>query len=70
MKAKTTLYRSYLLRLYGKGAGGEMIWRASLEDPAGAESVRFSSLQALFHYLEEQCAGSKIHPALNDGLEP
>jgi hypothetical protein len=47
-------YRSYLLRLWQAPGRGEPRWLASLEVPGTGERQGFSSLQALFSYLEVQ----------------
>jgi hypothetical protein len=47
-------YYSYLLRLWLPGDEGEVSWRASLDDPRTGERLGFSSLEALFIYLQEQ----------------
>ncbi len=45
-----TQYRSYLLRLWQEGPGGEH--RALLQDVLSSESRYFSSLEDLFTYLD------------------
>jgi hypothetical protein len=47
-------YRSYLLRLWQTKGGGEMVWRASLEDSQTGERRGFASLDALFAFLRQQ----------------
>jgi hypothetical protein len=47
-------YRAYLLRLWQARSGGQMVWRASLQDAHGSERDAFPDLQALFDFLEEK----------------
>jgi hypothetical protein len=47
-------YLSYLLRLWQTKSGGEMVWRASLEDSQTGERQGFASLDALFAFLRQQ----------------
>ena len=50
--ASRAAYLSYLLRLWQAPGRGEPRWLASLEVPGTGERQGFSSLQALFTYLE------------------
>ena len=45
---------AYLLRLWQAGDEEEVTWRASLESAHTGERRAFSSLAALFAYLEEE----------------
>jgi hypothetical protein len=46
------LYRSYLLRLWGRSEeGGRRKWRASLESPSTHEQRQFADLESLFAFL-------------------
>jgi len=48
-------YFSYLLRLWNAGEdAGTMVWQASLEDPLTGQRNGFSTLEALYHFLQEQ----------------
>ena len=69
MKTKKTLYMSYLLRLYGTVRPGEILWTASLDNPAGGEKMRFSSIEALARFLQDQCAGLESVEARGGGTE-
>jgi hypothetical protein len=51
MKTTGTAYQSYLLRLWCESDGDE--WRASLENVVTHECHHFSSINALFEYLNE-----------------
>jgi len=44
----------YLLRLWQTRSGGELVWRASLESPRAGERTGFTSLEALFAFLQQQ----------------
>ena len=44
----------YLLRLWQTKSGGELVWRASLESPSAGERTGFTSLQALFAFLQQE----------------
>jgi hypothetical protein len=50
----TPRHLAYLLRLWQAVNGEEVTWRASLESARTGERRAFSSLAALFAYLEEQ----------------
>jgi hypothetical protein len=58
MSEKPRRYLSYLLRLWQASSGGEMVWRASLEDPHTGERRGFASLANLVSFLEGEMAGS------------
>ena len=46
-------YTSFLLRLWQARDEGEMIWRASLESPHSGQSRSFTTLAALYSYLDK-----------------
>jgi hypothetical protein len=52
MSEKPRRYLSYLLRLWQASSGGELVWRASLEDPHTGERRGFACLAELIAYLE------------------
>jgi hypothetical protein len=47
-------YRAYLVRLWQTHSGGQVVWRASVQDARGGERDAFADLQALFAFLEEK----------------
>lgn len=47
-------YLSYLLRLWQVKRNGEVIWRASLDNPHTGERRGFQSLAALMDFLSTQ----------------
>ena len=49
----STLYRSYLLRLWLE-PNDPPAWRAILESPANGERHGFASLETLFAFLEQE----------------
>ncbi len=52
-KHMTTVYRSYLLRLWLE-LNNPPAWRAILESPVNGERRGFSDLQALFLFLQQE----------------
>jgi hypothetical protein len=54
MSEKPRRYLSYLLRLWQASSGGELVWRASLEDPHSGERRGFACLAELVAFLEEE----------------
>ncbi len=54
MSEKPRRYLSYLLRLWQASSGGELVWRASLEDPHTGEWRGFACLAELIAFLEEK----------------
>jgi len=52
-------YFSYLLRLWRVDDGDAPQWRASLESPSSTQLRGFSSLKALFRFLDELTAESR-----------
>ena len=54
MSEKPRRYLSYLLRLWQASSGGELVWRASLEDPHTGARRGFACLAELVAYLEEE----------------
>jgi hypothetical protein len=51
-------YRSYLLRLWQAQVNGQLVWRASLENPHSRERRGFANLVDLFTYLEGEVGGA------------
>jgi hypothetical protein len=47
-------YFAYMLRLWCVSANGDVVWRASIEDPHTGERHGFASLEQLFKFLERQ----------------
>jgi hypothetical protein len=47
-------YRSYLLRLWQAQVNGQLVWRASLENPHSRERRGFANLVDLFTYLASE----------------
>jgi hypothetical protein len=75
---ETPNYHAYLLRLW-KAGPDDAPWRASLESPVTGERRGFSTLPALFAYLEDKVAresdaraagGSSPAPERDGGGEP
>ena len=54
MKNTQSGYHAYLLRFWQVGRGRDTAWRASLENPRTGEEKRFSSIQDMHVFLEEQ----------------
>jgi len=56
MSTEPTIYHAYLLRIWQTKltATGQIIWRASLEDPRTGDRLGFATLEQLFAYLIEQ----------------
>jgi hypothetical protein len=50
-------YLSYLLRLWQVMAGGELVWRASLESPHTRQRWGFANLASLVAFLKEEMGG-------------
>ena len=65
MASEQRHYRAYLLRLWQVMHAGELVWRASLEDPRTGERLGFSSLERLIVFLKDE-TGSTTPP----GEEP
>jgi hypothetical protein len=57
MSEKPRRYLSYLLRLWQASSGGELAWRASLEDPHTGERCGFACLAELVTFLEKEMKG-------------
>jgi hypothetical protein len=51
-------YRSFLLRLWQAQVGGELVWRASLENSHTRQRRGFTSLADLFTFLENEVGGA------------
>ena len=47
-------YHSYLLRLWPATVQGQIVWRASLENPHTGERLGFADLERLFAFLQDQ----------------
>jgi hypothetical protein len=47
-------YLSYLLRLWVEEVNGQLVWRASIEDPFSSKRRGFARPKDLFRYLEEK----------------
>ena len=62
------LYFSYLLRLWQTMDEGQLVWRASLENPHTGERRGFANLQMLHAFLEETCSTEDCH-ALSPSVE-
>ncbi len=61
MPTEQPRYLAYMLRLWEVSDNGEMIWRASLENPHTGERRGFADLDALFAFLAVEVWGtSKI----------
>ena len=63
MSEKPRRYLSYLLRLWQASSGGELVWRASLEDPHTGERRGFACLAELIACLEEEMRDHPQTPA-------
>jgi hypothetical protein len=61
MSEKPRRYLSYLLRLWQASSGGELVWRASLEDPHTGARRGFACLAELIAYLEGEM---RDHPQM------
>lgn len=64
MSDRSDRYLSYLLRLWRTETGALGEWRASLQQPGSDEQHAFSSLEALFAYLDDRSR----HPQDEDAL--
>jgi hypothetical protein len=62
-------YVSYLLRLWRTQSGGNLVWRASLQEPLTQEVTRFDTLPGLFDFLLAQ-VGLPDQGATVDGDTP
>jgi hypothetical protein len=54
MTTQEPRYLAFMLRLWQVRDNGEMVWRASLEDPHTGERRGFASLEMLVAFLREQ----------------
>lgn len=52
-------YVSYLLRLWETTDGEEHAWRASLECPGTGDRLGFTTVEALFAFLEQRMKDEK-----------
>ncbi len=62
MTTERSGYVAYLLRLWRSEANGEVVWRASVENPHTGERHGFASLDLLFEFLLEQTVGTTVQP--------
>ena len=62
-------YFSYLLRLWGEGAGETPVWRASLDDVSTGEHRAFKSIDRLVRYLYARARGDELPEATGNGQE-
>jgi hypothetical protein len=53
----TGRYRAYLLRMWSVEQSGQVVWRASLEDPQTGELFGFADLTLLFDFLMDRALG-------------
>ncbi len=53
-------YLAYMLRLWQVRTDGDVVWRASIEDPHTGERHGFANLDRLFEYL-----GGQTHDPTN-----
>ncbi len=53
MKIQSRLYVSFLLRMWQVDEAGELVWRASLENPRNGKIFFFATLFSLFQFLEK-----------------
>ncbi len=67
MSEKPRRYLSYLLRLWQASSGGELVWRASLENPHTGERRGFACLAELVACLEEEMRDRPQTPAKPGG---
>jgi hypothetical protein len=51
-------YRAWLLRLWPERSGGQLVWRASLEEVPSGVRQGFGNLAQLFAFLETQAKAS------------
>ena len=49
-------YQSFLLRLWRVSGNEQMVWRATLENPATGEQQAFAGLDDLFGFLRRETA--------------
>jgi hypothetical protein len=72
MSEKPRRYLSYLPRLWQASSGGELVWRASLEDPHTGARRGFATLADLVAFLEEEmknCPQTRGDQAQSRGAE-
>ena len=62
-------YLSYLLRIWQVKDGGDLTWRASLEDSHTGDRKGFASLEALVAFLWEQVHNRKREVGVNQGRD-
>ncbi|MBN1669112.1 MAG: hypothetical protein JW862_18605 [Anaerolineales bacterium] len=54
MEEHPDLYFSYLLRMWRSEAGGQVIWRASLESPQTGTVVLFKDPAQMYSFLNQE----------------
>ena len=54
----TGRYRAFLLRLWSVEQSGQVVWRASLEDPRTGDLLGFADLVSLFDFLKDRALGA------------
>ena len=64
-----TLYCSYLLRLWQVRSGGELVWRASLEDPRTGIRRGFATLEQMFAFLQLGMGAGPADQERPEGIE-
>ncbi len=64
MRAFSTAYQSYLLRLWCEADGGE--WRASLENVETCECHNFPNMSSLFAFLYSRAGESNTNMCPED----
>lgn len=65
-----TLYRSYLLRLWRRGAEQPAAWTVALEDVRTGERRGFASLEEALRYLGAQLEGVETFPGPPETFPP
>jgi hypothetical protein len=60
------LYRSYLLRLWRRGAGQATAWSVAIEDVRTGERRGFASLEEALRYLGAQLEGPETFPSTGE----
>ena len=65
MASEPRRYVAYLLRLWQvTNHAGDLVWRASLENPHTGKRLGFASLAELVAFLEQQLGGEGPHSPL------
>jgi hypothetical protein len=67
MSGKKRRYISYLLRLWQVKSEGELVWRASLDNPHTGQRRGFASLAEMVAFLEQETGyGSRDAPSTGE----